>query len=129
MSQNKTAEINKLESYAANLFNEANAIESALEVEEEVSDLNNDIKNNIEKVNRLAANLYNDMSDNDRVECLRELGLAVQRITQSKKNASEATLRARVLRDNANRLTAQRIAAHEKNQLSGRGEIYVFDNE
>jgi hypothetical protein len=129
MSQNKTAEINKLESYAANLFNEANAIESALEVEEEVSDLNNDIENNIEKVNRLAANLYNDMSDNDRVECLRELGLAVQRITQSKKNASEATLRARVLRDNANKLTAQRIAAHEKNQLSGRGEIYVFDNE
>jgi hypothetical protein len=60
---------------------------------------------------------------------LRELGLAVQRITQSKKNASEATLRARVLRDNANKLTAQRIAAHEKNQLSGRGEIYVFDNE
>jgi hypothetical protein len=133
MSQTGTEkpESSAAESYAEKLFIEANALESALNAEDSATKANSILEKGYARINQLNEVLYSDtiISDNDRIECLRELGFALQRITQSKKNASEATLRARKLRDIANKLTAQRIAAHENNQLSGRGEIYVFDNE
>jgi hypothetical protein len=125
MSLNNTTEVNAPMSnvdmsvsttYSKRLFDEANAIQRALEADEEASEANKKLVNIRNEVDRLTTNLYNDnVSGYTLVANLRSLGFAVQRTGDLEISACKATQQASKLWDIANKLTARRIAEYKTN--------------
>ncbi len=101
--------------YSTRLFEEANAIQLALEVDEEASEANEKLVNIRNEVDRLTTKLYSNhnVSGYMRVKNLRSLGVAVERAGDLEISACKATQQAIKLWDIANKLTARRIAEYK----------------
>ena len=98
------------------LFDEANALERALECDEDASKANQKVVDSTKEVDLLTKNLYSDnVSGYTLVTNLRNLGFAVERMINHKISAFKATQQAIKLWDIANKLTARRIAEYKTN--------------
>jgi hypothetical protein len=102
--------------YSKRLFEEADAIQRALEADEDASEANEKLVNIRNEVDRLTTKLSNNnMSGYMRVKNLRSLGFAVERAGDLEISAFKATQQASKLWDIANKLTARRIAEYKTN--------------